>query len=725
MKSDVIRSNLKKHRLRSVYLQLIIMVVALTTALAVISVIILFVQRSNMIKQAEKMQNINMMYTIEQFDELISNSYQAIYSVIGNNDVTQAIYNYDREIDSYAEDQEIRSAISQIYMVYSSVPNVSNVFIVQDKHDLVVDQDGVTEKNVYFKANYRDESAFWENLSEETHKFTLRISDDSSSLYVLQSVYYKNQKCATLCMELCIDNLYKRGLFQNFVEDRIVCVTNEAGSIVGYLSQNYDDDLVYKAIEKDGVDGYLFLKGSTSAQELNVIALVPMKIVTKEITPLFVLSLVVFVTATCLGVLASICITRRIYRPLYHAVGLIAVAGNRGGNNEFEVIENNVSAILEHNQTMTNVVNRSMPMVLETMFRRLIMDVDDNCEFEELLGMLDVEVCEGYYLTVVIYDEKETIDMEAKINMLFDNSILSLFERHKQEYVLILHKQYEDCRLDIELQCSELLDQTGVVIAIGKVYRDIYSIGKSYKDAQHTLDSRSMAVDENRVFVSTEKEEYVCYEISNNIENILYNYITSGNSKMVIDTIRQSLQENLDKGICFREYLNLISVYERYLIRMYENMDFSTQENIDIVPFSGTSFSRRTIEDRVKKMLDNYLTLTEFYYGNYRSETMDRIMKYLEENMDRDIGLEDVASAVGLTSNYITKYFKSKSGTNFKNCLTMKRMERAKELLLETELTIKDIAFRCGYNSSKQLIVNFTKVTGVSPTEYRKHHKFN
>ena len=161
------------------------------------------------------MQNINMMYTIERFDELISNSYQAIYSVIGNNDVTQAIYNYDREIDSYAEDQEIRSAISQIYMVYSSVPNVSNVFIVQNKHDLVVDQDGVTEKNVYFKSNYRDESAFWENLSEETHKFTLRISDDNSSLFVLQSVYYKNQKFATLCMELCIDNLYKRLLFQN------------------------------------------------------------------------------------------------------------------------------------------------------------------------------------------------------------------------------------------------------------------------------------------------------------------------------------------------------------------------------------------------------------------------------------------------------------------------------------------------------------------------------
>ncbi len=75
---------------------------------------------------------------------------------------------------------------------------------------------------------------------------------------------------------------------------------------------------------------------------------------------------------------------------------------------------------------------------------------------------------------------------------------------------------------------------------------------------------------------------------------------------------------------------------------------------------------------------------------------------------------------MNLTPNYITKYFKSKSGINFKNFLTMKRLERAKQLLVETDLTVKDIAERCGYNSSKQLIVNFTKDTGLSPTEYRK-----
>ncbi len=91
-----------------------------------------------------------------------------------------------------------------------------------------------------------------------------------------------------------------------------------------------------------------------------------------------------------------------------------------------------------------------------------------------------------------------------------------------------------------------------------------------------------------------------------------------------------------------------------------------------------------------------------------QSEVIIRILRYIEDNIDQDIGLTDVAEYVNLTPNYLTKYFKEKGGMNFKNFLTMKRMERAKELLVETRMTVKDIAAKCGYNSSKQFIVNFT-----------------
>lgn len=53
----------------------------------------------------------------------------------------------------------------------------------------------------------------------------------------------------------------------------------------------------------------------------------------------------------------------------------------------------------------------------------------------------------------------------------------------------------------------------------------------------------------------------------------------------------------------------------------------------------------------------------------------------------------------------------------------MLRNERARQLLNDTDMTVKDIAQKCGYNSSKQLITNFTKEMGITPTEYRKQNK--
>ncbi|MBO5069293.1 MAG: helix-turn-helix domain-containing protein [Roseburia sp.] len=715
--------NIKKYKLRSVYSQLVVMVVALTTVLAVISVIILCFLRNNMIEREKKVQEVNLEYTIEQLDEVIRSTYQAIYSIIGSSEVIDGLFDYDRDIASYAENKDIIDIISRLYLVYHSDENVKNVFIIQGKLGVVIDQNGITDKSIYFKNNFGDAVEFWEELAEQRHKFTLRMSEDSSSLYVLHSMYYANKRFATLCMELDMNKLHDRETFHEFVKNRIVCLTDTEENIVGYLSESRDDALINEAIHEDSVKGYVVLSGSTSAKELKVIALTPVKVITGESTVLFAVSLVVFAVAIILGITAAICIAGRIYRPLLRAVELIELAGNRGGDDEFEIIEHNVNAILEHNRAMTAVVKRSTPVVLETMFRRLIMEVDSDKDFEEMLDMMSIEVRDGYYMAVVVYDDNESENMEEAIDGLFADDVVSLFKRHKGEYVLMLYLQQEASRDMVLERCKKLLEQTDAIIAVGKAYKNVYSIGKSYNDALQILDSRKVGLSETEVFDAECDCEYVGYELPGDTESVLYNYIISGNCPLVIETINQSLRKNLERGISFKEYLQLISVYELYLMRVYENIDASAQERNELAVYSGTTFRMRTVEKRVECMLENYRKVTEFYDKKMHTEVMEQILKYIEDNMERDIGLDDVAAAVNLTPNYITKYFKNKSGMNFKTCLTMKRMEKAKELLMETEMTVKEIAEKCGYNSSKQLIVNFTKMTGIAPTEYRKCHK--
>ena len=50
------------------------------------------------------------------------------------------------------------------------------------------------------------------------------------------------------------------------------------------------------------------------------------------------------------------------------------------------------------------------------------------------------------------------------------------------------------------------------------------------------------------------------------------------------------------------------------------------------------------VEKRVETMLENYLKVTGFYSRSMHTETMERILKYIEDNMERDIGLEENSS---------------------------------------------------------------------------------
>lgn len=722
MKKNNLLSIIKKYKMHSFYSQLVLMIVTLTTFLSIICVIILCYLRNNMIEQEQKIQEITLSSTIEHFDEILSNAHQSIYT-IGSNYVMTDLYDYQRNIESYAENKNIEDLISKLYLVYHSTETINNIFIFHIKNEFIVDQNGITDKSVYFKNKFGENAEFWEELAIKQHKFTLQISQDRKSLYILNSIYYKSKPIATVFIDCSISYLQEQENFHQFTKNRIICLTDIENNIIGYLSEKQDDELVYEAISNGNVNGYLMLKAVSSAGEINFITLTPLHIVTEKSTILFAISLSLFVITTFLGIFISLCIANRICQPLYHAMELIETAGTRNDFNEFAIIEHNVSTILKHNQAMTVAISRSIPIVLETIFRRLIMEVGSAKDFEEILDLLSIEIRDGYYMSAVIYTHNKNEDMQKYISNLFEENVVSLFQRHKNEYVLILFLQTEKSREIILEQCEKLLKCTNAIIALGKMYDNLYSIENSYNDALRVLDNRNANISETEVFDAYCDYEYISYVLPDNLENILYNYILSGNCSLVIEFINQSLQKNLEIGISFKEYLQLIHVYESYLMRMYENMDSVAQAKIQLTLYNGTNFSMQSAEKRIKVMLENYLQVTEFYHANMQDKILLQILKYIDCNMSKDIGLDDIAAELNLTSNYLTKYFKNKTGMNFKTFLTTKRMEKAKELLTETNMLIKDISEKCGYNSSKQFIVNFTKMTGISPTEYRKHYK--
>ena len=102
------------------------------------------------------------------------------------------------------------------------------------------------------------------------------------------------------------------------------------------------------------------------------------------------------------------------------------------------------------------------------------------------------------------------------------------------------------------------------------------------------------------------------------------------------------------------------------------------------------------------------------------NSTVDKAKEYINENYAKDISLDDVSREVDISPYYFSKVFKEETGENFIEYLTNIRIEKAKELLTETELSMKEICGSIGYSDPNYFSRTFKKNTGVTPTEYKE-----
>jgi two-component system response regulator YesN len=98
-----------------------------------------------------------------------------------------------------------------------------------------------------------------------------------------------------------------------------------------------------------------------------------------------------------------------------------------------------------------------------------------------------------------------------------------------------------------------------------------------------------------------------------------------------------------------------------------------------------------------------------------------RAREYLEAfYSDHETSLESLAEHLGLTPAYLSKLFKAETGRNYSEELTELRIQRAKELLTNTNWRTSEIGLKVGYTNPQYFATAFRKSTGRSPSEFRE-----
>lgn len=125
------------------------------------------------------------------------------------------------------------------------------------------------------------------------------------------------------------------------------------------------------------------------------------------------------------------------------------------------------------------------------------------------------------------------------------------------------------------------------------------------------------------------------------------------------------------------------------------------------------------LRDETEKNGENSTFLPAYQNGAMAK----KVMAILMESVHKRLRIDDISEELNYSKSYLFKVFKEQTGTTISNCFIKLKIERAKELLRSTELSVTEISENLCFDSQSYFTKSFKKITSYSPTKYRQIFK--
>lgn len=134
----------------------------------------------------------------------------------------------------------------------------------------------------------------------------------------------------------------------------------------------------------------------------------------------------------------------------------------------------------------------------------------------------------------------------------------------------------------------------------------------------------------------------------------------------------------------------------------------------DFAAFEPAKFSPSKLQKFFEKGSKSLLQIST------SERLIDTIIHFIQEHFCDNLSITALSEQFGLSANYISQLLKQELGVRYNDYVTQLRLNRAKELLISTNQSIKEITSACGYFSQSHFTRLFTEHEQCTPTEYRK-----
>ena len=486
---------------------------------------------------------------------------------------------------------------------------------------------------------------------------------------------------------------------------------------------------------------YVFSYHNIDKYKWKMVNIVPEKQMFKGTQYLLLIMVLVCLLAITLGVFISNFFTRSIYAPVQSIVN--SALKTIGSKLDAEIDERaTINRAIERMEDYKNTLNANWLLIKDNMVQGLINDkIHSREEINRVLRFYG-NTFDGNQFTAVLFTINHSLldklTVENRRFILFkvieiiegmSSSSSTFFAAEQDPYSVVMIAAYngnadravvEDAQYVNDLMFSDYyMSLTAVIGHMVDSPEKLYVSWDRINSAmQYRIFMSDMSVImSDDILKRQDSKAVIPDKYFENLTTALNTGKTEKLRKAVHDIVLEMVNGSYSAAHCNTKILDMMSVISKFLHgHNIRNEDIEIRE-FDSIFYSGENIYE--VEEWIIRVIDTAFKIMGSRQENPAKQAVERAKEYIMNNLAEELSLSFVAKKVYISPSYLSKVFREETGINFSGYVNKARMEKASDLLINTNMNVDDIAKAVGYNTTHYFIKKFRESYGTTPKNYR------
>lgn len=279
---------------------------------------------------------------------------------------------------------------------------------------------------------------------------------------------------------------------------------------------------------------------------------------------------------------------------------------------------------------------------------------------------------------------------------------------------------------ELQQEARTVLEHT-VTFAVGGVEDSDGGARRSFERAKSVLEYRFIQGVESILFYDRIVGGTLHYDADERVKYIRH-CLYAGKKEEVLQGLEALVGELTSKKyvsfICVSLILNeLATTLAEYVIEKEIDLEDLLADHAAIYRQLWKNLTLKEANRWFSEMISVVMDYRQSMETSSGSKYIRDIIEYVKESYTKNIAIESIAEHIGISYSHMRKLFKDATGRNLVDYINTLRIQKAKQLLCETNYTVKEIAAMCGYNHERSFSRAFTHAEGVAPGKYKEMYR--